>query len=56
MCQGLSGNYHIRSLCFFLVKPFGFITVADRKGRRFDKCPGQIFIAILSIIFAFLLA
>ena len=44
-------------LCFLpFVKSFGFSAVAQGEVGSFDKSPGQVFVAVLGVSFAFLLA
>ena len=44
-------------LCFLpFIKSFGFGAIAQGEVGRFDKCPGEVFVAVLCVAFAFLLA
>ena len=54
MCDGFKCNYSISFFCFTLVKTLGSFVVTNGKVSGFYKGPGQVFIAVLGIAFAFL--
>ena len=49
--QRLSGNNHIARMLLFLVKAIRFVTAANGEVSGLNKTPGQVFIAVLSVVF-----
>src|SRR6202022_3754643 len=56
VCQRLGGNYVVGPGLLALVETLGFGTKAPGEVRRLDECPGEIFVAVLDVALAFLLA